>query len=443
LTALLFGLHPLRVESVVWATERKDVLYSFFYLSAVYVYLGRDFTQGVKSKKLWLCWTLFLLSIMSKLMAMTLPVVFLLLDIWPLHRFGNFKRTVWVEKVPFFVLSIFAGGMALLGTESRTFSMAGNVTLFQRIVNPFHSLAFYIWKMAFPFNLSPLYPFDRALDGAFYAKAALAVIFVAGVSIYCFAKRATQPAWGIGWLFYIVTLLPVLGILQVGGQAAADRYTYLPCLGIFAPVSAAIVLLLSDRKKILSVGALLALLLGFATVLQIGYWKDSETLWGRVTTLYPDQSAFAHTSLAFAYQEEGRTEDALGEYKRAITIPPPLPITYNGMGALLSQMGRNDEAIQTLKNANVIDPKYISAHLNLWTVYVTLGRNQEALTEVLEAIRLDPEVADFYCRLGLNYKALGRIQEARAAFEKAGAMDSANPQYQGEIMKLLTEKTPN
>ena len=218
LTALLFGLHPLRVESVAWATERKDVLYSFFYLSAIYVYLGRDFTRGVKSKKLWLCWTLFLLSIMSKLMAMTLPVVFLLLDIWPLHRFGNFKRTVWVEKIPFFVLSVFAGGMALLGTESQTFSMAGNVALFQRIVNPFHSLTFYIWKMAFPFNLSPLYPFDRALDGAFYLKAALAVIFVAGVSIYCFAKRATQPEWGIGWLFYIVTLLPVLGILQVGGR---------------------------------------------------------------------------------------------------------------------------------------------------------------------------------------------------------------------------------
>jgi len=441
LTAIVFGVHPLRVESVAWATERKDVLYAFFYLLGVFIYLGRSRTQRRDSKRLAFCFALFLCAVMSKSMAMTFPAVLLLLDVWPLRRFS---KTSLVEKILFFIVTLFAGIMAVIASKVGAFSTVNDVNVYYRLINPIFAIAFYIWKTWFPFNLSPIYPFSHDFDGLFYARNALALLMFLFVTWFCVKERIRRPYCGIAWMFYVVTLLPVLGMFQVGNQAAADRYTYLAGLGVILPCAVVFTLALSNRRFWMTLSVLIISIgLGCGTVKQISVWSTSQTLWEQVVRIYPYQSSFAHGNLGATYQAAGRNQEAFREFKRSIAINPPRAMSYNGLGVLLFQMGKNEEAIQYFKYANTLEPQYLSPHLNLWRGYEQMGMKKEALAEMLEIVRLEPNVPDYYFKLGLSYKVLQDISNARAAFEKAGAMDPANPQYQGKIMKLLTEKTPN
>ncbi len=465
LAALLFGLHPIHVESVAWATERKDVLYAFFYLSALWLYLDygapnsrfefevlssklRWFlnlwfknTQNsglrIRNLKLVFCFLLFALSLMSKPMAVTLPAAFLALDFWPLRRWRERRwRKAVLEKIPFFLLGLIFGGLTFVSqATTHAFSTLEGLTFQFRVMNAFRSLVFYLWKMAVPLNLVPLYPVPRDGNGLYYAQNNLAMAAVLAFTLAAWVYRRKKPYLAAAWLFYLATLAPVLGIVQVGSQAAADRYTYVPSLAFFLPLAAGIMRWADQRSLRIAVTSFFALVLGALTWNQLALWRDSITLWESVTAAYPDVSQIAHTNLANAYKQAGRPDDALREYDRAMAIPPPQAFTHDGKGTALLDEGRTGEAITEFKTAIELDPHYASPHRNLWFAYRRNGMRKEALAEIQQAAALDPHFADAFSDLGISYGEMGRGKDAEEAFQKALALDPTNTQY---LMNLAT-----
>jgi protein O-mannosyl-transferase len=437
ITALLFGLHPIHVESVAWAWERKDVLYTLFYLSAILVYLDYVTGAGRKQIKLFACLGLYLLSLAAKPMAVTLPLVFLVLDFWPLARLrGNIKR-VLIEKIPFFVLALLIALVTRV-QMAQTQGINENLPFWLSASNAFHSMIFYLWKMAVPLNLSPFYPFPPVLDSLYYQKNLMAALLVALISLVCFYYRKKAPWLPAAWLYYFISLAPVLGFIQVGSYSAADRYTYLPSLGIFLPLSAGLVWLLSKRSWLLGMFYVaLTLLLGITTVKQIEVWRNSETLWQRVVEAYPGANPNALTNLGALYLEKRQVDLALNLLKRAAVIPPPLAFTHDELGSALMFKNEVEEAVKEFRYALAIDPNYIQSHVNLWKVYEHMGKHEEAAEQMRLALEKAPNVAGNYTNLGVSCCFLKKYKEAEAAFQKALALE---PDKLLNLVNLATVK---
>jgi len=430
LTALLFGVHPIHVESVAWATERKDLLCGAFFLLSLIFYL-RNFGAGSTKSGTW-NWSLlfFLLAMMSKPMAVTLPLVLVLLDFWPLGRLRNGPTRTLTEKIPFFVISIGVGLLTMAAqSNAGAFHPMAAMPLDFKVMNAFHSLAFYAWKMLLPVDLVTLYPIVPG-KSPFSLEYLAALVGVGSISLFCFSQRKKRPYLAAGWTYYALTLIPVLGILQVGNQAAADRYTYLPGISLFLLFSVgATWLLFHQRALLMLTGGTLVAVLGFMTMTQLGSWKDSVTLWEKVVKVYPDSSQVAHGNLANAYKAAGRPDDALKEYDKAIAIPPPHAFPHDGKGTLLFDKGQTDEAIREFKAAIALDPTYPMAHRNLWFAYEAKGMHAEALAEIQEAVKLDPDFAAAYNNLAISYGTQGDYEKSAEAFRKALSLDPTNPEY--------------
>ena len=429
LTALLFGLHPAHVESVAWATERKDVLYSFFYLGALGLYLGEPFEFDWRGFKPWACLGLYLLALMSKPMAITLPMVYLVFDFWPLERWKLGWRKILQEKAPFFVAALGALWVTMASHE-KTLSYAKSGVEFFWVMNAFRSLVFYLLKMAFPVGLTAYYPFPPEMGGFYLFENFSAAAAVLLISILLFRRRRQAPAFAAAWLFYVVVLLPVIGIIQTGSQAAADRYVYLASLGFFLPLAAGAARLVSYRWIPFALLTVLAAgLLGWRTMEQIGTWKNSEVLWQRVTEIYPDENPTAYSQLGAAYIKAKRYDEALAAYTRAAVIPPPLATTFNDLGKGLLYKERVPEAIQEFEYALTLDPSFAEPHLNLWIVYEHQGRHEEAVAQMQAALQLEPKSPVFHNNLGVSYVFLKKNQEARPEFEEAHRLDPDNSEY--------------
>ena len=368
LTALLFGLHPIHVESVAWAWERKDVLYAFFYLSGILLYLDYAIDSGQKKLKLYACLGLYLLALMSKPMAVTLPLVFLIFDGWPLKRLANGLSKALVEKIPFFVLAAVISLITRL-EMAQVSSINQNLSLGFRISNALYAPVFYLYKMVLPLGLTPFYPFPHELTSVYYLEHFFSILGVIIFTLVCFYFRKNNPWLGAAWLFYLVSLAPVLGLIQVGSYSAADRYTYLPSLGIFLPLSALVsVFLLKRRLPLVVFCAAITVLLGFGTMKQIGVWKNSQTFWECVVNHYPDDNPNALTNLGAVYMKAGRLDDALALFKRATAIHRPLVFTHEQLGTALMYKGQVEEAIREFKIAQSLDPKDNQSYQNLWKI---------------------------------------------------------------------------
>ncbi len=425
LAALLFGLHPAHVETVCWAADRKDVLCGLFYLAALVVYLGYA-SSGAKWK-LYACLCLFLFALMSKPMAVTLPLVFLLLDAWPLKRIGT---RVILEKIPFFILAALTGWMAFLA-ESRLGAMPSEQELpvINRVLNSLHSVFFHLWKMLAPLDLSALYPLTLKTDVVSWKNLVLFLLFL-GVSWVCFYYRRKWPFLALVWLSYLTTLAPVSGLLQVGGLAAGDRYTYLSCLGPFLLLASGMAALLSNRKFLAAFFIpALALLLGGGTIRQAGTWKDSIALWENALKVYSGSSGAAYSNLALAYEGAGRVEEALQAIDHALWLNPRSALFHEQKGALLFHKGMAGDAIREFKASIALNPNQASAHRNLGHVYMKLGKPEDAEKEYEVAIRLDPGLADVQDSLGAIYLGRGRVDLALPAFIQAQALEPANMKY--------------
>jgi len=443
LTALLFGLHPIHVESVAWAVERKDVLYSVFYLGSLYLYLGYAVIQKsnlefkIQYSKLLPCFSLYLFSILSKPMAVTLPFVFLILDHWPLMRFHRqFARSL-KEKAPFFVMAIGSVLVTILSGKN-TFSAEQSGLEFYCVLNAFRSLVFYVLKMFLPWDLTAYYPYPLTITPGYLVQNFSSMALVVLASYYCYRLRWKAPYLLTAWLYFIVTLAPVLGFVKNTSQAAADHYLYLPCLALFLPLAVAAARWLGYNRFLFGgLSLVLAAVLGYLTVLQIGTWRNSETLWERVAQVYPDESPEACTRMGEDYLRNQRDYEALVAFSRACSVPPPMARAYEGLGLALLYNNRVSEAISAFENALALDPKSISIRLDLWNVLEKLNQHDAAIQQIKEAINLEPKTSQLWNDLGTSLTFLKRYPDAEAAFKEARRLDTNNVEY---LVNLATIK---
>ena len=434
--AAVFAIHPLRVESVAWVAERKDVLSGLFFMLTLWAYAF--YVQKAESRKqkaetggrfpasifYLLALFFYALGLMSKPMLVTLPLVLLLLDYWPLGRWqmadGRWQilRRLVLEKLPFFalaaascVVTVFAQQEALLSLE--------RFPLLLRFGNAAISCVAYLGQMFWPVRLAVLYPFaagDVSLASVLFSLAVLA-----GVSTWALVRRRRQPYWLTGWLWYLITLLPVIGLIQVGSQARADRYTYLPQIGIYLLLTWAAADLGANWRRgraLLGLGAtaLLAALMVTARA-QAAHWRNSETLWTH-TLASTTGNVAAHNNLGEALREMGRTDEAMAQFRAALQIQPNSAKAHNNLGSILAQKNEADAAIAQFEKALQLQPRNWQAHGNLASVlFYQKGRADEAMAHCQQALEIRPNLAQAHIILGHILLQKGRDAEAMAQYQ--------------------------
>jgi len=403
--ALFFSLHPLRVESVAWVTERRDVLSGCFYLLAVLAYLRRF--RSHERKYYWFCLALFVASVLSKEITVTLPVALLVLDVYPLGRlggsqgcFGAAARQVWIEKIPFFAVSVLDAAMtiyvAVRDHLPDTMQAMGWIPRFTITV---YGMAFYLAKTIAPVHLSPLYPLTRYKASPMAVPFVLSAIVVLFVTYAAFRLRRRWPVLLAAWTVYSVTLLPVGGIVHNGNQITADRYTYLSCMGWALLFGAAVMACLEIdrfhapawRAPLVGFLVLLAAALGWQTRAQIHYWHDSETLWRHA--IGEEASPLALTNLGAAYFNEGDSLGALDLYQRAIQMDPAYALAHNNLGGAYLDLHRLDEAIHEFQIAQELMPAMAAAYNGKGNALSLEGKLDEAISNYRRAVELNPDYA--------------------------------------------------
>jgi Flp pilus assembly protein TadD len=448
LAALFFGLHPLRVESVAWITERRDVLAGVFFLAATGAYLGRwtpDGTPRARERLYYLASLgLFVAALGSKVMTVTLPAVLLVLDVYPLRRLGpgaggwlgGRGHRVWLEKAPFFLLGAAAAVTAVgINRAQGNLTSLAVVGPLDRLAISAYSLIFYPWKTLIPLGLSPMYELPHPLDpssGPFVAAAlALGAITTAACAL---ARR--WPAFSAAWTAYVVMALPVAGLVQNGFQIAADRYSYLPCLpwALLAGAGlAALVLPRADGARRPATAAALVTGAGLVVLAAMSWqqtkvWRDTETLWRRALAVAP--SPVAHSNLGLTLARAGDTRGAVPHYREAIALRPDYAEAWNNLGLAQAQLGDLAGADGSLREAVRLKPPFATAWSNLGMVRARQGRSAEAVAAYREALRLDPAHADAHGNLGGTLDAQGHGEEALRHLREAARLrpDSSDAQ---------------
>lgn len=425
--AAIFAVHPLRAESVAWVSERKDVLSGFFFILALGAYVRH--TRKPSAMGYAVLILLFALGLLAKTMVATLPFVLLLVDYWPLARFRDWRQfpaLVW-EKVPLFVLSA-ASCVAAARVPGLLVTDSQRVSLLDRLTNAVVSYAIYLRQMFFPAGLVPIYPIE--LHGQPLPTVCLALVFLATTSAVVVAWRRQHPFLLVGWLWYLGMLFPVSGIIQISSDAAhADRYTYLPEIGItIAAVWTVGELWAGWERRRALLGALATGVLGVLAVCgyrQASCWRNGVSLWTRELACISSNST-AHVYLGAALAREGQPEDALGQYRMALAIAPDNLAALNNLGtALASQgaasadVGKVREAIACFRKALQIDPASKVSHYNLAVALAGQGQTEEAVTQYRQALAIDPEFADAHLSLANLLRKSGKIDEAVTHLHKA------------------------
>jgi tetratricopeptide (TPR) repeat protein len=411
--AALFAIHPLRVESVAWVAERKDVLSGLFFMLTIgaYVrYARRPWSWG----RYGLVLLLFALGLMCKPMLVTLPVVLLLLDYWPLRRVESAGRLV-LEKLPLLALSA-ASCVATLLAQNEAIQSTGSFSLPVRFVTALLACKIYLVQMVYPAGLAVFYPFPH--KGLPVWEAALAGTLLAIISAAAFWHRRKQPWLLIGWAWYLVMLFPVVGVIQVGGQAHADRYTYLPQIGIFVAMTW---LVAGWRVSRVALGGLMAGILALFMVCawqQTAYWQNSETLWTWTLACTTDND-IAQNNLGLVLMQTGRLDAAIACFQQAFQIRPNFAEARNNLGYALLQMGKVDAAIACFQQALQIKPDFAEAHDNLGNALLRMGKVDEAIAHGQRGLQIKPDDAEACVNLGNALFRKGRVDDAIAQYQKA------------------------
>lgn len=449
MVAALFAWHPLHVESVAWASERKDVLCAFFWFLAMMAYtryaFARTNLEGQASGRkpvlnYLLALLFFVLALLSKPMAVTLPFVLILMDIWPLKRVGfpalPFLNTgtpdgqgqakamplrkLLFEKAPFFVLAFAASVVTFCvqKAEGAVASLTYTPPLL-RVENVFHSYVLYLVRTFWPANLAAIYPFPKHMAPGPIIASALALILLSCVFL---AAARRRPYLLTGWLWFLGTLVPVIGIVQVGAQSMADRYTYIPSIGLFITIAWGAADLLSLRPRVrpllvgLSGASLAACLI--ITRAQLAYWENSDTLFEH-TIAVTTGNYVACSSLGGSMSDQGRTNEALHFCTESVEINPHYPTGQYNLGTALLRMGRFDEAIQHFQASLKDDPTLADAEDNLGKALIEEGKTQEAVTHLATAAKLNPDDPEVHYNLGTICAMQSRMDAAAAEFSEA------------------------
>jgi tetratricopeptide (TPR) repeat protein len=463
--AAMFAFHPLNVESVAWAAERKSVLSTSFWLMTMWTYI--HYVEKPTFKRYGLVFLFFTLGLMSKPMLVTLPFVLLLLDYWPLRRFkfeqerdGNetlAKNTarrsevfqLVLEKIPLFFLSALFSIVTYIAQKNfGNINYMENLTFSTRLINAMVSYLDYLGKMVWPSGLSILYPHPANTLAVWIGI--LCGMALVGITIISIRFIKKVPYFVVGWFWYLGTLVPVIGIVQVGRQAMADRYTYIPLIGVFIIIAWGVPELISKwryKEKVLpiSVGIIIFALL-ITTWKQVGHWKSSITIFKHAISVtdnkYPS-FASAHYNLGIALSTDRKNEEAISHYKMAIKINPDYPGAYNNLGAVLAAEGRNEEAISHYKMAIGLKPDLASTHYNLGSALLNKGMTSEAISHYKMAIKLNPDYTEAYNNLGSALAVEGKIKEAISHYKMAIGINPDHADTYNNLGVILFAKQKN
>jgi tetratricopeptide (TPR) repeat protein len=455
--AAAFALHPLRVESVAWVAERKDVMSGTFFMLTLLAYAR--YVERRELPKYILVVVGFVLGLLAKPMLVTLPFVLLLFDVWPLKRLerGAAPRRppadaptrvsasrLLLEKIPLFAIAAVFSVITFVAQRSQgamSMTQSGDFSFAVRAQNALLSYVTYIGRTLYPTGLAVFYPHPAESIPAWQAvAAALALAAISGLAIYL-ARRGHAYAL-VGWLWYLGTLLPVIGLVQVGGQAMADRYTYLPSIGLGIIVAWGTARLLARqpgmRHVVAVVAAVVVVALIAATRTQVRYWRDSSSLYGRALAVTKD-NWLAHYNLGRAEMLEGKIDPSVAHFRETVRLVPENADARNNLGVALTAKGRYDEAIEQLREALRIDPSSARAHNNLGQAFAFAERSDEAVVEFEEAVRLDPAFAKAHYNLCYVFSAQGKMAEALEHCDEALRLNPDYPQA-AQLRTLLRSR---
>jgi tetratricopeptide (TPR) repeat protein len=426
--AALFAWHPLHVESVAWVAERKDVLCAFFWMLTLWFYVRfaeQVKVQSPKSKVFYGATLLsFTLALMAKPMAVTLPFVLLLLDCWPLKRISNcefqianFKRRL-LEKTSFFLLSAGACVLTLRAQVIAIVSTAG-LSVSHRVVHVLAAYNHYLTAMFFPWHLAIYYPYQIQLPAPTIAGA---VAVLALVTFLALKNLRQRPYILVGWLWYLGTLVPVIGLVQVGDQAWADRYTYLPLIGLFVPVVWLADEFIKSRVVLRSASVIIAVALLAATSLQLRYWQNTRTLFEHANQVTPE-NYMAITMLGSLLAKEHKYDEAIAYYQKALRYEPTFPEAHFFLGDALDEQGKLDEAIAEYQQALWFKPTQEQTHIFLGIALGKQKKYDEAMAHYRAALKLNPDSAVAENNLARLLHTLGRLDEAVEHYHAALEID--------------------
>lgn len=439
LVAVLFALHPLHVESVAWISERKDVLSTFFGFIAILVYLG--FTSKRNMRNYFFLLAFFALSLMAKPMFVTLPFLLLLLDYWPLQRFYRQQaRTILLEKLPLVVLSIIAGVVTWRAQDfGDALSSAADNPLSISIPNALVSYTVYLKKTFLPFDLAVFYP--HPLDTIPAWKTIIAGIILFGITFVVVQYRKRFPYLVTGWFCYFVSLLPVIGIIRIGAHAYADRYTYVPLIGVFVIMVWGLADFAARRQinRVIPIGACVVTitLLALLTWKQTGYWKNSITLFER-TLAVTDGNWLMHNNLGAALLAQERLDEANLHIEKALAIRSNYETALYNMGRLMEKLGQDDAALWHYNRSISSNPKYYPSYLALVRLYAKKSDFKGAHEMVAKALGHIQYNAQLHYYNGLVLQRLNNRAEAIEEYKRSIDLNIFLPAAYRELAILLT-----
>lgn len=419
ISSLLFGLHPLHVESVAWISERKDVLSVFFYTLSVISYL--KYAEKLTTRRFYYVFSLvlFALALLSKPMAISLPPVLFILDIFILKRGLLIK-----EKAPFIAFSLVSAYMTIWAQRfGGAVVSIKSLSFFSRLGYAIHAYIFYITKTIAPIGLSPFYPFP--FKGGFLNITFItSIVAFCLIMLYCLSQVRKHNVFPAVWLYYIITLIPVIGLVQVGTQFAADRYMYLPSIGpfILAGIGGGFIRARFGRRVFYPLFITLFLALTVLTIKQQAVWKDTITLWTQEIRIYGRDTVIGYKQRASAYISKADYNKAIEDYNTAIRFFPDYPDTYVNRGLVMHDLGHLNEAMKDLDKAISLNPENARAYNTRGNVYNSLGEYNKAIKDFDSAIAFKPLMHEAYNNRANAYKGLKDYRRAILDYEKAARL---------------------
>lgn len=444
LAAAVFGVHPLRVESVAWISERKDVLSGLFFMLTLMAYAAyaRRKRLGAVFYAAALCF--YAMGLLSKPMLVTLPCVLLLLDYWPLKRVtrepGIWRRLV-LEKLPFFAMSIIISVVTFWAQKNaKGVRSTIDVPALDRLANAAIACATYVKEMFVPVQLAVFYPLRRPVP---LGSAVACGLALATFTALAFRWKARRPYLWVGWLWYLGMLAPVIGLIQVGSQSRADRYTYLPQIGLYILVA----WFLADfvrsrtwaRPAVALAGVAAVAGLAFAARAQASYWKDSFTLWTHALQCAPDNPV-ARSSMGNFFADEGKIGDAMAQYKRALELRPDHVEALNNLGAQYYKLGATATAIDYYQRALRVDPDYAEARNNLAVSLTRQGDPEGAIEQLRRALQTNPDFSDAEVNFGNALAAESKFAQAEPHFRRAVDLSPASSDGWNGLGNVLSQE---
>src|SRR5437667_8447789 len=460
--AALFAVHPLQVESVAWVSERKDVLSAVFFLLMLDAYVR--YARAASITRYLVVAVLFAAGLMSKPMLVSVPAVLLLLDYWPLRRFeqpsstkGKAKilqpdhqrrvvRRLFLEKIPLLVLS--AGSCVITFVlQKRAIGAIAPLPFLWRVQNAFASYVIYVWKTLWPTRLAVFYPHPNNTLAIW--EVILASGFLLTIAVAAIVFRRERPYLFTGWFWYLGMLAPVIGLVQVGEQGHADRYTYLPHIGLFLLavwLAADVTAVRQSRSRFaVATAVVIIVALAWAAFIQTSYWRNSETLWTHALAVTSDND-FAHNNLGYLFVDRGQLDKAISHFETALRIRSSKRDPHYSVGSAFVQMnladalgrkGQPDEAMVHYEEAIKLQPNYADAYYNRGNILFAEGRVEEAMADWEKTLQIQPNDADAHTCLGNALLRRGSVREAVAHYETAIALAPEDPRSRINIAWVL------